>query len=157
MKKKFSISLLLVSVLVACAPTENLRNEKCSPAKKITIVRVFDEVVLGWMDIGSDVSVYSPTTFYHADDEHYVYLKREPYQVYYPGQVVHLPDSVCVHYAGSYSYSVGNQAEVTTLKGVLGNANVPNPEYEELRAEMYEKAKTSPWWKRRYERKFGTQ
>jgi hypothetical protein len=52
---------------------------------------------------------------------------------------------------------VGNQAEVTTLKGVLGNANVPNPEYEELRAEMYEKAKTSPWWKRRYERKFGTQ
>ena len=155
--KKIIYLFSLMFFLAACAPQLYLRYPDCSSAKTITVIRVFEESVLGWTDAGATVSVYSPTTSYQADDEHYVYLKREPHQVYYPGQVIHLPDSTCIKYAGSYSYTMNNQFKVTTPKGVFAQGKYFNTEYTDLKNEMYEKAKVSPWWKRQYERNFGKQ
>ena len=144
-------------VLCACTPKPMIRDEKCTSVEKITIIQVKEDLVLAWADIGANETDYSPTTFYHPNDEHYLFLKKEPYQIYYPGQVIKLPKSACVQYAGSYSYVVNDQYGAKTLKGTFEPSQVSNPEYEKMKAEMYEKAKVSPWWKRRYERKFGNQ
>ncbi len=154
--KKFILILPFLG-LCACAPQPTYRDEKCTPVEQITVVQVKEDLVLAWADKGADAEDYMPTTFYQPNDEHYLFLKKEPYQIYYPGQVIRLPKSACVQYAGSYSYIVNNEYGVTTMKATIEPSQVSNPEYEKLKAEMYEKAKTSPWWKRRYERKFGTQ
>ena len=153
--KKIALLLPLLG-LCACVPSPTVRDSNCASVEKITVIQVKNDLVLAWADVGADQDVYSPTTYYQPDDEHYLFLKKEPYQLYYPGQVIHLPKSACVQYAGSYSYIVDGQHGAKTLKGTFEPSQVSNPEYEKLKAEMYEKAKTSPWWKRRYERKFGT-
>lgn len=152
--KKLTFALLFLG-LCACVPQPTVRDSMCASIEELIVIQVREDMVLAWADVGADEELYSPTTFYHPNDEHYLFLKKEPYQVYYPGQVIRLPDSACVQYAGSYSYVVNNQHGAKTLKGVFEPSQVPNPEYAELEKELREKAKTSPWWKRRYERKFG--
>ena len=110
---------LFLLLLAGCAPAEVVRDASCVPATQITVVRVMNDMILGWMDKGIQMDVYAPTAYYHPADEHYIYLKRDPHQIYYPGQVLRLPDSTCIKYAGSYSYTVNNQYGAKTLKGAL--------------------------------------
>ncbi len=146
MKKWALLSLLL---LTACMPQPTIHDTTCAKAKSVRVVRVTNDMILGWADQGADMDMYSPTTFYHPTDEHYVYLKRDPHQIYYPGQVLHLGDSSCIKYAGSYDYVISGRYGARTLKGVVEPSEYPNPEYEKLMAERYEKAKTSCWMRRR--------
>ncbi len=153
-RMKKIVFLVLVLALSACMPQPTIRDPHCARAEVIRVIRVTNDLVFGWTDVGADVNSYSPTKFYHPEDKHYVYLKREPHQIYYPGQIIHLPNSVCIKYAGSFSYFLDDSNGFSTLKGVIDTAEYPNPEYEKLMAERFEKAKTSPWVRRRLEQKY---
>ncbi len=141
--------LLLPLFLCACMPSPTIRDAACAKAETVRVIRVTNDMILGWTDHGANVDFYSPAVFYHPTDDHYVYLKREPHQIYYPGQILHLADEECIKYAGSYDYVISGRYGARTLKGVLEQAEYPNPEYEALMAERYEKAKTSCWMRRR--------
>jgi len=146
MNKIFLLPLLF---LCACMPQPTVHDSACAKAKSVRVIRVMGDMILGWTDTGADKDFYSPSTFYMPNDEHYIYLRRESHQIYYPGQVIQLPDSACIKYAGSYSYVIDNRYGAKTLKGVMGPSEYPNPEYEALMQERYEKAKTSCWMRRR--------
>ncbi len=154
--KKLTYLLPLLG-LCACMPQPTYRNPKCTPIDKITVIQVRENLALVWADKIGDTSGYSPKTFYQPDDEHYLFIQKEPYQLYYPGQVIQLPKSACVRYTGSHTYVLNNEFTATTMKATIEPAEIPNPEYERLKAEMYEKAQKSSWWKRRYENNFGTE
>ena len=146
MRKILFLSLLF---LCGCMPQPVVRDAACSDAKTVRVVRVTNDMILGWTDTSADPNLYSPTTFYHPTDQHYVYLKREPHQIYYPGQVLRLPDSVCIKYSGSYDYVLSGRYGARTMKGTFEPAEVPNSKYADLMEERYEKAKTSCWMRRR--------
>ena len=144
---KFGLFLLLL--LCGCMPSPTTHDPACAKARTIRVVRVTNNMILGWTDEEAEEDLYSPSTFYQPTDKHYVYLKREPDQIYYPGQIINLPDSVCIKYSGAYDYTISGRYGARTLKGTFEPSEYPNPEYEALMEERYEKAKTSCWMRRR--------
>ena len=151
MRKKV---LLLLLILCGCVPQPTIRDTACSKVKTVRVVRVMNNTILGWANIEGDKSVYSYKTFYHPTDAHYVYLDREPNQIYYPGQILKIPKDVCVKYVGSKDYVLSGRYRATTLEGEFGPAEYPNPEYDALMEKRFEKAKTSPWARRRLEQEY---
>lgn len=147
------LMLLLLFVLCGCMPQPTLRDASCSQAKTIRVIHVDDDVILGWADIKGSESLYSHKTYYRPTDEHYVYLKRNPRQIYYPGQILRVSDKVCLKYIGSYSYRQKGLMPETVLTGYIDEGEYPNPEYEALMQKRYEKAKTSCWMRRRLGKK----
>ena len=147
--KMKKLNLLLLLFLCGCMPSPTIPDKACSDARVVRVIRVTSDMILGWTDTSADKSLYSHTTFYQPSDRHYVYLRREPYQLYYPGQILRLPDSACIKYSGSYDYVVDGRYGARTLKGSFEPSGYPNPEYEALMKERYEKAKTSCWMRRR--------
>lgn len=143
------ILVLLLLFLCGCMPQPTIRDSACSQVKTVRVIRVSGDTILGWTDVKGDSKLYSPKTYYHPTDAHYVYLKREPHQVYYPGQLLRLPDESCVKYSGTKEYVISDRYYSKTLKGNFGASEYPNPEYEALMQERYEKAKTSCWMRRR--------
>lgn len=141
--------LFLLFILCGCAPQPTLRDSACGKARTVRVVRVTNDTILGWTNVEGDKSVYSYKKLYHPTDAHYVYLKREPHQLYYPGQILKIPDSSCVKYSGSKDYVISGRYRATTLEGKMGQAEYSNPEYEALTAERLKKAKTSCWMRRR--------
>ena len=108
--------ILLLFLLCACVPKPMIHDTNCAKARTVRVVRVTNNMILGWTDVEADADLYSPATFYHPTDQHYVYLRREPDQIYYPGQIINLPDSTCIKYSGSYDYTISGRYGARTLK-----------------------------------------